>query len=243
MIFTTRTLWLSDKQDVIFYKWDNRECPGAEAVYNQAFLQPFLMDRSNVICQIFNLKNDEQGLEKLMDIANKITESGFGNENLEESLKDRDWAYLLEDIFDILKTNIKNADLVKCLPPFVPEKDQIRCIHNKSNDIVCIGITHLPYAGAGVDYCERWIHALLNDFTNVGDEVILSLHEKTDWKEPGKNGYGFLPNFSDKITEDTGRTRTVKVHVFQHENFDYVVKALSMKDLPDLWKTMCDHGK
>lgn len=245
LIFSTK--WVEDNpqhpRKTIFY--EKKKCnnhPYSDEVFQRATIKQFLCyDKSTVIADMFGVDKDDDGIELLVSIANKLVETNYGNlKNLSEDIANRSWSYLLQDIYNSLKENWSDARFINILSSFIPDTTIPTCYVRNDNDsrFSAIGISQLPYKTAGEDFCEEWSHALVKDFSEDGDDVILALHGSTDWKDLEKTGYGPMPSFSKRLSSELGRN--VKVYVFLHEDFDDIAKALKMYNnrVSSVWTTI-----
>ena len=246
LIFSTN--WVGKKDTILednakFIKGHNN----SDAIFSQAFVQNFLFkDDSSAIADMYGLEDNENGTNKLIEVAQKLVEHELGNiDFLKEDIESQDWGNLLQDIYDSFKENRKNSVFLDILTSFMPQKQAPCCCfkQEKDNDVdyLAIGISPLCYNGAGIQFYHEWSRALIDDFTEANDNVILALHGRTDWKDFDKS-YGFISDFSQQISSELNRN--IQVHIFSHVGFDYIAQAINMNNstLSNIWNYINTHA-
>lgn len=236
MIFSLRKNFL-ESDDFVFKKYKSKiydNHPQSDLTYNMVCVRNIitLMEESTELKHFFGVSNDDSGFVRLSEIANELVEKNYGDHELIQSdIDNHDFDYLLQDIFDIIDENRSNSELLRILSSFNAKKTKPHCCHCEDSGYKAFGITHLP---KGCTPDPMWVDSLLDDFTTEGDEVKLAIHGSTDWWMLNDTGFGYMPRFSEMKSEE--KRRIIEVHIFQHEEFDCIVKALAEKELASVWE-------
>lgn len=224
--------------------------PKSDSVFRQAKMKEYVSslddDHAYRIASLFGVENDDAGVKTLAAIGQIILDSGYSDEDglLKESVDGKIWEDLLDDIY----TALSSSEWVKFIPQlldYYKDKEGPRC-HIKTEEpedfiYKAYGISHLPlYSGDW--FQDAWCKALINDFTEEGDEVILALHCRSDVKGYETVGYNHpMPQLSQSLSGEM--KREISVHVFNHMRpSSYIKEALLSSDpLPVLWERIESH--
>ena len=248
MIFPMR---FNESEDYFFLKEkEYTNHPESDSVFRQAKMKEYVSslddDHAYRIASLFGVENNEEGKETLAAIGQIILDSRYSDEDglLKESVDGKIWEDLLDDIYTALSSSEWRIFIHQILD-YYKDKEGPRC-HIKTEETkdflyIAYGISHLPMY-SGDRFQDAWCKALINDFTNDGDEVILALHSRSDVKDFETVGYNRpMPELSKSLSDKM--KRKISVHVFNHMRpSSYIAEALISTDpLSVLWERIESH--
>ena len=103
-----------------------------------------------------------------------------------------------------------------------------------------ISILSVDRGEGGIFYSD-WSDALINDFSEEGDNVIIALHGSTDYKDP-KMINVYLKKESEELSKKYNRS--IRLHVFNHqEGSGYIKPTLQLNSLTDIWNKLDSYGR
>ena len=235
MIFSTR--WLED-DSYIFKKactpYDKHSL--SDVVFNNVTARMELQAVSDYVemNRLLGISENEDGTNKLISIAKELIGNNYGKVKLLQSdIDKKSWKYLSSDIFCSLKKYRTDTGLINILSNYVANKWTPRCYCKEENGYQAFGISHLP------DGCIpdlAWSRALIMDFSNECDEVILALHGRTDWwKRLEDTGFGYMPEVSQEMSKEFNRS--IRIYIFLHNDSNRIASAIKMSEdnLSNIW--------
>lgn len=215
--------------------------PKSDIVYKQNLLKTKieLSDSNNnslAISEILRIGKLEEKATEVMKFAQRLVDGGFLNEYIKEDIKNSNWDYLIDDLYDIISSNYR-SDIVN----LIPSLDAPCCFRLVEKDIQAFAISHLQDRKTGKLFYDSWSDALIEDFSKKGDDIILALHGSTDYKDDK-----IINMFEEKESSNlsTKYQRNIRLHVFSHqEGSGYIKPALLNDNLTDIWSILDSYGK
>lgn len=243
MIFSTR--WLADREFSIFAKnsklWEKHDQSDVVFNYITARTELGSVRDKTKMNQLFGiLEEDENSTNKLILIAKDLIENNYGKVKLLQSdIEKKSWKYLSTDIFSALDNHRTDAGLINILSKYVANRWTPSCYYKEEGVYQAYGINHLP---KGCIPEPEWSKALVTDFSNEGDEVVLVLHGQTDWWKDLK-GFGYMPEESQDMSKEL--ERAISINLFFHDDSNDVAKALKMnkEKLSNIWNYLHNNEK
>lgn len=224
-----------------------RNIENSISVFAQMKVSQFLKfcdenERMDGLTSLLNLKNTDEDLVVLSSIVKSFLDEDYGDEDLRSLLKsdidEKNRDGLLCDILNAIVNAIDNSPIYNKIISVIAHRMDLQCYYKKENvnneDYVVIGVPCLEYEGAGVGLYQEWIQALLKDFTQPNDHVLLALHRSTDWKDPK------APLGREKTFTSLPENKNIKVFLFYHEKKDPVGYVLTSENesLAALWNKL-----
>ena len=234
MIFSTR--WL-DGKDYIFErnkKWEKHA--NSDVVFNKLTTQLKIraVKDSIQMNELFGIVDDINGVDRLITIANKLIDNNYGKvKYLQDDIERKSFQYLTGDIYNTINSNRSDLKLIEILSPYVTQKWTPLCLFLEDGDFIAFGINHPP---RDCTPDPAWSRALIKDFSDENDSVILALHGQTDWwKGISNTGFGYMQEESEQLSKEL--ERSIDIHVYLHDDSNYIAKAIKMKNskLSDIW--------
>lgn len=243
LICTLRFAKITWGDKLIFLKGnDYSNNPKSSTVFKRSELRMKLKvaglnNSCSALSELLGVQNIKDETELLENVASSLVAAGYKNELIEEDIVNKDWGYVIDDLYEILSANI-NSDVVCHIPTLkAPE-----CYYLQENGIKAYAISILlTDKGEGGIFYRDWSDALINDFSEDGDNVILALHGSTDYKDPTK-----INVFLEKESEELSKKyhRNIRLHVFNHqEGSGYIKPTLQLNSLTDIWNKLDSYGR
>lgn len=232
-----------DNQHIFLKGEDYTNNPKSSTVFKRSELRMKLKaagpnnNSCSAISEILGVKKIQDETDKLESLAKSLVKEGYKNEYIEDDITNKDWGYLIDDVYDILLSNI-HTDVVSVIPSLKEPK----CIYLQENGIKAYAISILSVdRGEGGIFYSDWSDALINDFSEEGDNVIIALHGSTDYKDP-KMINVYLEKESEELSKKYNRS--IRLHVFNHqEGSGYIKPTLLLKSLPEIWNKLDSYGR
>ena len=219
----------------------------SKKIYAQVRLDHFLSlaTRPSEIYGFLGLQNNDEAIPVLCKFVQRILKTNFWDEEMQGYFKDdianADKDRLEVDIYESLKFVKDHEQLNDLFCTIIAEQRPLmyycKADTDNNDEYRVIGIPSFPrdfYARR--KYCDKWIDALINNFTSEGDEVVLALHGSSDWKEADPV-LGPRQEYSEQLTQ--AKKRKIRLFLFQHEDFDCVAQVLqSNESLSTIWNKL-----